>query len=49
MSLNAVDVLLLVLIGLLLALAVRRMVKNRREGKLCSGCTGSCPECGKKG
>ena len=50
MELNGVDIILLVLLALLLTWAVRKSIKNHREGKGCGyACTGSCPGCEKRG
>jgi hypothetical protein len=43
---NMIDVILLVLIGLAVFFAIRRMWLNKKSGKLCSGCSGSCDCCG---
>ena len=44
---NAVDIVIIVALGAAVALIVRRMVRNRRQGKGgcscgCSGCTMNC-------
>lgn len=39
---NAIDVLLLILLIVILALAVRKIYRDKKSGKVCScGCTGS--------
>ena len=43
---NPVDILLIVILAAAVALALRRVVKNRRRGGCscgCEGCSGSCP------
>lgn len=47
---GTLDILLLLLIGAVLALAVRRILLNKRQGKSCSGCCEGCSGCdaGKK-
>ena len=42
---NPVDILLIVILAAAVALALRRVVKNRRKGCSCGceGCSGSCP------
>lgn len=42
---NALDVLLIVLIGAALVAAVLKIRKNRRQGKICSGCSLDCASC----
>ena len=43
---NAVDILLLALIGLAVGLALRKLRRDRKTGKGCLGCGGSCDSCG---
>ena len=42
---NAVDILLLALIGLAVGLALRKLRRGRKAGKGCLGCGGSCGSC----
>ncbi len=42
---GTLDILLLLLIAAALALAVRRIVLTRRQGKSCSGCCEGCTGC----
>ena len=46
---NFVDVLLSLAIAACVALVVRKLIRDKREGKTCcgcSGCSGSCSHCG---
>ena len=42
---NAFDIILIIVIAAALAAAIHRVIKNRRQGKLCSGCCGECSSC----
>ena len=49
---NAIDVLLLILLIVILALAVRKIYRDKKSGKMCScgctgsgGCSGNCMNC----
>ena len=46
---KAVDVFLLILLALVIGLALRTMVRNRRRGKSCLGCCENCTGCRAKG
>ncbi len=47
---NGIDILLTAVIAAVVILAVRKMYKDRKNGKLCScgesGCDGNCGSCG---
>lgn len=46
---NFVDVLLILANAACVALVVRKLIRDKREGKTCcgcSGCSGSCSHCG---
>ena len=42
---NALDIMMIVLIGAALTAAVLRIRKNRRQGRICSGCSLDCASC----
>ena len=45
---NGLDILLLLLIGAAVLLALRKIRSDRRNGKSCLSCGGSCAGCRKK-
>lgn len=43
-----VDILIIIIIAAACFLAIRRLVINKRQGKLCSGCSADCSCCTNK-
>lgn len=44
---NFATLLVLIAIGIYVALSIKSIIKNKKEGKLsCGGCCGSCTGCG---
>ena len=46
---NGLDIILLILIAAVLGLALRRVLRVRRNRACCGGRCGDCPGCGKQG
>ncbi len=42
------DYVVLAILGLVLGLAIAKVLRDRRRGKTCSGCSGDCGTCAGK-
>ncbi len=45
---NPLDIIVIIVVGALLALAVYKLISNKRKGRGCSNCGGDCPACNKR-